>query len=402
MAGVTTLTVSLPSLIEELKNHVSADKAPQLDRLLSQARDNPTEHAQVKRRMGEMATADQLRAAVNALIEKCAAAPVAAPAAGSSPPVASASSFTGHAETSELPPELLSLFGDMPKEDFRARLIHAFHCRTPSCPVPGCVGMTSKLERLHTHVSSCSGENCVLCRIWTYLKYYRDSMDQAVMGGAQSHQPGTGGLCQKLYVEPLLQSSQLLPRWKDGQIAWVTPREALSQLHELTSSHGMGSAADGGSPREAGAGTSPAGTRKRQKREGGGSIGGASSRLMPPPAGDIGLPQPWGLSQSGEQGALGALSAGGSAAEHKDLLAALEAQLAESQVRCGDALAFTRYCFTSRLMCTNQPSLHPPRPPALPTLVQNLCTNSGQYMTLLPSSRVYAIHHTIIGNNNIV
>jgi len=29
--------------------------------------------------------------------------------------------------------------------------------------------------------------------------------------------------------------------------------------------------------------------------------------------------------------------------------------------------AFTRYSFTSRLWCTNQPSFHPPRPFALPT-----------------------------------
>ena len=35
-------------------------------------------------------------------------------------------------------------------------------------------------------------------------------------------------------------------------------------------------------------------------------------------------------------------------------------------------LAYTRYSFTSRLLCTNQPSFHSPRPPALPTLVQSI------------------------------
>jgi len=50
----------------------------------------------------------------------------------------------------------------------------------------------------------------------------------------------------------------------------------------------------------------------------------------------------------------------------------------------------------SRLLCTNQPSFHSPRPPALPTLLQYYCMIIGQYKTPLPTSRVYAIHHTIL------
>jgi len=57
-------------------------------------------------------------------------------------------------------------------------------------------------------------------------------------------------------------------------------------------------------------------------------------------------------------------------------------------------LAFTRYSFTSKLSCTNHPSFHSPRPPALPTLMQYYCTHIGRYMTPLPTSRSYAIHHT--------
>jgi len=44
----------------------------------------------------------------------------------------------------------------------------------------------------------------------------------------------------------------------------------------------------------------------------------------------------------------------------------------------------------------NQPSVHSPRPPALPTLVQYYCTIIGQYMTPPPNSRLYAMHHTIL------
>jgi len=62
----------------------------------------------------------------------------------------------------------------------------------------------------------------------------------------------------------------------------------------------------------------------------------------------------------------------------------------------GRILAFTRYWFTLRLVCTNQPSFHSPRLPALPTLVQHYCTIIGQYTTPLPTSRVYVIHHTIL------
>ena len=59
-------------------------------------------------------------------------------------------------------------------------------------------------------------------------------------------------------------------------------------------------------------------------------------------------------------------------------------------------LAFTIYSFTSKLLCTNQPSFPPPRPPALPILVQYECPIIGQYTTPLPTSRLYAIHNTIL------
>jgi hypothetical protein len=333
--GVTTLTVSLPSLIEELKNHVSVDKAPQLDRLVAQARDSPSEHAQIKRQMGELASADQLRAAVNALIDKCAAAPVPAPPPpGESPPGATCSSSSASGSgVCGLPPELRALFGDVSEEDFRARLIHAFHCRAPSCPVPGCVGMSSKLERLHTHVSGCGGDSCVLCRMWTYLKYYRSSMDGAGSGSAPMSLWGTGGLCQTLYVEPLLQSTQLLPRLKDGQIAWIPPREALAQLRELTAVPGMmGGGAEGNAPEALGMGMGPIKRQKYEPRAAppgvNGSCSGDAFHLPPPP-----LP-PWGRRVDGRVGASsGAPGSALPSGDYKDPLAILEQQLAEAQGR---------------------------------------------------------------------
>jgi len=68
----------------------------------------------------------------------------------------------------------------------------------------------------------------------------------------------------------------------------------------------------------------------------------------------------------------------------------------DTTARPGFTLAFTRYSFSSRLVCMNQPSFHPSRPPAMPTLWQYLYTIIEQYTTPLPTSRVYAIHHTIL------
>jgi len=42
-------------------------------------------------------------------------------------------------------------------------------------------------------------------------------------------------------------------------------------------------------------------------------------------------------------------------------------------------LAFTRYCFASKLHCGSLSSLYPPTPLAKPTLLQYYCTTIGQY-----------------------
>jgi len=45
----------------------------------------------------------------------------------------------------------------------------------------------------------------------------------------------------------------------------------------------------------------------------------------------------------------------------------------------GSCLAFTRYSFTTRLLCTNQSSFYRPRPPAFPTRLQYDRTHIAQY-----------------------
>jgi len=65
---------------------------------------------------------------------------------------------------------------------------------------------------------------------------------------------------------------------------------------------------------------------------------------------------------------------------------------------CGSVprrLAFTRYCFTSKLYCVSQSSFHCPQPPANPTLLQYCCTTIAQYTPHHRPPPLYATHHTI-------
>jgi len=66
-------------------------------------------------------------------------------------------------------------------------------------------------------------------------------------------------------------------------------------------------------------------------------------------------------------------------------------------VTASAALAFTRYCFTSKVYCGRQSSFYPPRsPPPKPTLLQYYCTPNAQYTTPSPTPCLYGIHHTIL------
>ena len=129
-ASTEQVSISLPDLLEELKNHVGTEKQEGLQQLKQRAAEHPEEQVKLKRDILNLTGAEALRAAVTALMNK------------PKPPPP--------------PPELLipSLWAEgMSKEDFKAALVHSFHCRTPSCPVPNCASITSKLQRLHQHVS---------------------------------------------------------------------------------------------------------------------------------------------------------------------------------------------------------------------------------------------------------
>ena len=65
-------------------------------------------------------------------------------------------------------------------------------------------------------------------------------------------------------------------------------------------------------------------------------------------------------------------------------------------------LAFTRYSFTIRLLCTNQSSMHCLPPLALPMIVHLYCTSIAQYTTPHDPPLAYAIHYTIYNIGNAI
>ena len=231
----------------------------------------------IKQEIFSLAGKEELRDAVNALVQSQEATPDAGAAASSADDVESAA---------------INLFGAMPKEVFKASLIHCFHCRTPSCPVPECANISGKLQRLHQHVSGCTTEGCVLCRIWTFLKSYRDSSEQLHAAGAVGAVGAAGGgaaYVGQQHAEPLLQSTQLLPRWQDGKISWLPPHEALAQVYAMPPAPPTARAPSPTSPPapappppptagRRGSGGARARARRRRRRR-----GAAAATAAPPP-----------------------------------------------------------------------------------------------------------------------
>jgi len=63
----------------------------------------------------------------------------------------------------------------------------------------------------------------------------------------------------------------------------------------------------------------------------------------------------------------------------------------------GYELAFTRYSFSSKLLCTGEPSLSCPSLSALPTLLQYYCATFAVNPSMPPPTLpLCAIHHTIL------
>ena len=59
-------------------------------------------------------------------------------------------------------------------------------------------------------------------------------------------------------------------------------------------------------------------------------------------------------------------------------------------------LAFTRYCFTLRLLCTNQSSVYCPPPTCIPRTIAILLHVYSAVYDAPPTHLLYAIHHTIL------
>jgi hypothetical protein len=231
-----SVSLSLEALVEELANHVPPEKRPQVELLRRLAHEKPDQHVRVKQQMIEIGGADALRAAVSALCDagnKAPAAAAPAPSPAPPPPV-----WPTGVEP-PMPPSLPQIFGSTastPQElqDFKTELLHAFHCRTPSCPISGCAGLSAKLQRLQLHISSCTENTCLLCSIWTYLRNYHAAAAMASSVCAAASAPDFASAGGGPSLQDMLGSSQMLLPFLQGQQgkgAWAS--DAFSSMPSL-------------------------------------------------------------------------------------------------------------------------------------------------------------------------
>eukprot|EP00965_Chrysotila_dentata_P188294 6172651-Pleurochrysis_carterae.AAC.5 len=136
-ASTTTVTLSLPSLIEQLKDIVSEDRKEPLDALLRQAKESTHEQVHIKKQMIALATPDELRAAVNAIMAAAEASASSqqseTPAAAAAPPAPAEQAGSSNSLSQQMPDptseleQLETMFDDTTKEHFRH---HPVRCRT--------------------------------------------------------------------------------------------------------------------------------------------------------------------------------------------------------------------------------------------------------------------------------
>ena len=244
------VSLSLVDIVEEMANHVPAEKQPQVELLRRLAREKPDQQTLVKQQMLLIGGAEAVRAAVTAVVSRAgsggyvsSAAP--APASTPAPP---APAYAGRQEP-PMPPNLPAIFGSTastPAElaEFKAELLHAFHCGASACPVTKCANLATKLQRLREHVPTCSNASsgCLLCSIFTYLRDFHAPDADACAPCSNPLGASSGNF---MYADELMQSKQLLPCWdrEKGKLAWLSPPDALAQVRSLTGERTAGAPA---------------------------------------------------------------------------------------------------------------------------------------------------------------
>lgn len=231
-ASEETVSLSLEGIVEELANHVEPEKRPQVELLRRLAREKPDQHAKVKEQMLLVGGPEALRAAVSSLVSKQKKEAAAAPKQPPPPPPPACPTH----DAPLMPPNLPQIFGSSastPAElkQFHDELLHAFHCRSPSCPVSGCKDFSAKLQRLRLHISSCNENSCLLCSIWSYLSNYNAAMAAGEAARAAAAGAPGGSL---MFRDELLGSRALLPCYENGQLQWLSPPDALASINQIS------------------------------------------------------------------------------------------------------------------------------------------------------------------------
>ena len=317
--NVTTeqVSLSLESLVEELANHVEPEKRPQVELLRRLAREKPDQHAKVKEQMLRIGGPEAMKAAIAALLGSTRKTPSPPPQAPPPPPLPPTMSWPDGNEP-PMPPNLPAIFGSTastPEElqAFKSELLHAFHCRTPSCPISGCCDLSTKLQRLQVHVATCKEDTCLLCGIASYLRSYNAAVSSTGADGASGAVDPLGmANTSLLYMNELLASRQRLPTYdpETGKVSWMNPRDAMEAIRGLSGLPGVPGLpmplTGAPSAADAGAGAEP--SAKRARGAGG---DGSFTALGAYPAlhqGVLGAPQgptSWGMQAFPEFGGAG-------------------------------------------------------------------------------------------------
>jgi len=184
----------------------------------------------IKQELVAQAGPQVLRTAVAALMERAAQKALERPKQQAAPLPTDALPSFAPGDDSPVGSGPAHFVGAMMKDEFRVQLVHAFHCRTASCPVPQCSSLVSQLDLLHQHVSSCSAEKCILCHVWRFLQFYRDLDESPVClpadgsGSPQSTSSSTTQAApepQPLMYQDQMDASKRMPRVRQGLVAWA-------------------------------------------------------------------------------------------------------------------------------------------------------------------------------------
>ena len=151
------------------------------------AKEKPHQLAKVKEQALSIAGPEAFRKAVTALVSAQSKAPAPAPAPAAPPrpalpPIPPPLTPLGGIPFVEppMPANLQAIFGSQQSpEEFKASLVHAFHCGRPGCDFEKCQELQASISRMEAHIERCEATRklppgapvqCKTCQLWCKLQ----------------------------------------------------------------------------------------------------------------------------------------------------------------------------------------------------------------------------------------